>query len=163
MSTYYLGRVNIATALPALQSTLGLTAAQVGLLGTLFFWVYAVGQLVNGRLGDLVSPRRFVLFGLLGSAGVNLVFGLASQWCLLPALWALNGWLQSAGWGPTLRLLSIWLTPDQRARIATAFGTSFVAGNAFTWLLTGWLVGRYGWRTAFVIPRHCCSGRPPIL
>ena len=151
-AAYYLGRVNISTALPAMQSALGLTAAQVGLFGTLFFWVYAVGQLVNGRLGDLVSPRRFVLFGLLGSAAVNLLFGLSSQWWLLLLLWALNGWLQAVGWGPTLRLLSNWLTPGQRARIATGFGTSFVAGNAITWLLTGWLVGWFGWRAGFVIP-----------
>lgn len=65
-AAYYLGRVNLAIALPAIQSELGLTAAQVGLFGTLFFWVYAVGQLVNGRLGDRFSPRRFVLIGLWG-------------------------------------------------------------------------------------------------
>jgi OPA family glycerol-3-phosphate transporter-like MFS transporter len=132
-AAYYLGRVNIATALPAMQNELGLSAAQVGLFGTLFFWVYAVGQLVNGRLGDHFSPRRFVLMGLL-------------------LLWAVNGWLQAVGWGPTLRLLANWLTPGQRARIATPFGTSFVAGNAFTWLLTGWVVGWFGWRAGFVIP-----------
>ena len=151
-AAYYLGRVNIATALPAMQSELGLTAAQVGLFGTLFFWVYAVGQLVNGRLGDRFSPRRFVVIGLLGSAAANLLFGLSSPWWLLLLLWAVNGWLQAVGWGPTLRLLANWLTPGQRARIATPFGTSFVAGNALTWVLTGWLVGWYGWRAGFVIP-----------
>ena len=117
-----------------------------------FFWVYAVGQLVNGRLGDRFSPRRFVLIGLLGSAAVNLLFGFSSQWWVLLLLWAVNGWLQAVGWGPTLRLLANWLTPGQRARIATPFGTSFVAGNALTWLLTGWLVGWFGWRAGFVIP-----------
>ena len=151
-AAYYLGRVNIAIALPAMQRELGLTAAQVGLFGTLFFWVYAVGQLVNGRLGDRFSPRRFVLIGLLGSAAVNLLFGFSSQWWVLLLLWAVNGWLQAVGWGPTLRLLANWLTPGQRARIATPFGTSFVAGNALTWLLTGWLVGWFGWRAGFVIP-----------
>ncbi len=151
-AAYYLGRVNIATALPAMQNELGLSAAQVGLFGTLFFWVYAVGQLVNGRLGDHFSPRRFVLMGLLGSAAVNLLFGFSSQWWVLLLLWAVNGWLQAVGWGPTLRLLANWLTPGQRARIATPFGTSFVAGNAFTWLLTGWVVGWFGWRAGFVIP-----------
>ncbi len=78
---------------------------------------------------------------------VNLIFGLSSQWWLLLLLWALNGWVQADGAGDPhcgsrtgSRLAS---GPD-----STGFGTSFVAGNAITWLLTGWLVGWFGWRAA---------------
>ncbi len=145
-------------ALPGMQSDLGLTATQAGLLGSVFFWVYACGQLVNGSLGDRISPRLFVLIGLLGTAAVNLCFGLAFTWAIMLGLWALNGYFQAVGWGPTLRLLANWLAPAQRSRISVAFGTSFVAGNAVTWLFTGWLIAGWGWRSAFLVPALLLSG-----
>ena len=149
---YYLGRVNISTAMPGMEISLGFTKSQVGLISTGFFWAYALGQLINGRLGDRLSPRWFVLIGVLASAGINLIFGLFSAWFVLIILWTLNGYFQATGWGPILRLLANWLTPSQRRKISGVFGSCFVAGNAITWLLTGWLVANFGWRVAFWFP-----------
>ena len=56
-SGFYLGRVNISVALPAIQSHFGWVRTEVGLIGSAFFWIYALGQLVNGWLGDRVSGR----------------------------------------------------------------------------------------------------------
>ena len=149
---YYLGRVNISTALPAIQEDLGLSKGNVGLITTGLFWAYALGQLINGPLGDRVSPRKFIFVGLMGSGLINIVFGSLSIWWILLVLWSINGYLQATGWGPTLRTLANWLTAEQRTRVSGVFGTSFVVGNALTWLLSGWLVAQYGWRQAFWIP-----------
>ena len=151
-AAYYLCRVNISTALPDLQRNLHLTNGQAGLITTGFFWAYALGQIINGRLGDRVSPRRLILVGMLVSAGLNIAFGSLSQLPLLILVWAINGYFQATGWGPVLRTLANWLTPVQRTRVSVIFGSCFVAGNALTWLLTGWLVANFGWRTAFWIP-----------
>lgn len=151
-AAYYLGRVNIATAMPDMQAALNLTKSQIGLISTGFFWAYALGQLINGQLGDRLSPRRFVLVGMLVSAGLNFVFGTLSVWPVLIVLWTINGYSQATGWGPILRTLANWLTPAQRRKVSGMFGSCFVAGNAFTWLLTGWLVASYGWRLAFWLP-----------
>lgn len=151
-AAYYLGRVNIATAMPDMQVDLDLSRSAVGLLSTGFFWAYAAGQLINGRLGDRISPRRFVLVGMLLSAGLNILFGAASTWALLLVVWTINGYFQATGWGPIIRVLANWLTPEQRSKVSGVFGSCFVAGNAFTWLLTGWLVTNHGWRSAFWVP-----------
>ena len=151
-AAYYLGRVNISTAMPAMQTDLDFTKSQVGLISTGFFWAYALGQLINGQLGDRVSPRRFILVGMLASAGLNLIFGTLSFWLPMIILWTINGYFQATGWGPILRTLANWLTPTQRRQVSGVFGSCFVAGNAFTWLLTGWLVANFGWRVAFWIP-----------
>jgi sugar phosphate permease len=151
-AAFYLGRVNLSTAIPSLQADLEFTKIQVGLFATGHFAMYAIGSLINGRLGDRLSPRRFVLAGLLASAGLNIVFGLSSLWVLLFVVWTANGYVQSMGWGPILRTLANWLDPAQRQRVSSVFGTSFVAGNAVTWLLTGWLVVTFGWRSAFFVP-----------
>ncbi len=151
-AAYYLGRVNLATAIPDIQVDLGFSARQVGLISTGFFWAYAVGQLINGQLGNVLSPRRLVFLGMLLSAALNLVFGAASAWLFLLLLWSLNGYFQATGWGPILQLLSNWLSDEQRRSVSAIFGSCFVAGNALTWLLTGWLIANLGWRAAFTIP-----------
>ena len=43
-ASLYLGRVNLAMALPVIQSDLGWTTAEVGLVGGVFFWVYALAS-----------------------------------------------------------------------------------------------------------------------
>ena len=55
-AAYYLGRVNLAVALPAIQDEFGWSRAAVGLIGAALYWTYAAGQLVNGHLGDRISP-----------------------------------------------------------------------------------------------------------
>ncbi len=151
-AAYYLGRVNISTAMPAMQADLDFSKSQVGLISTGFFWAYALGQLINGQLGDRVSPRRFILFGMLASASLNLIFSTLSFWLPMIILWTINGYFQATGWGPILRTLANWLTSVQRRKVSGVFGSCFVAGNAFTWLLTGWLVANFGWRVAFWAP-----------
>ena len=55
---YYLGRVNISVVLPALALDLGVSRAEVGALGTIFFWVYGIFHFVSGEIGSHVSPFR---------------------------------------------------------------------------------------------------------
>ncbi len=151
-AAYYLCRVNISIALPDLQSSLHLTKGQAGLITTGFFWAYAIGQSVNGRLGDLMSPRKLVLIGMLSSAALNLLFSFISYLPVLIIVWMINGYFQAMGWGPILRTLANWLTIAQRTRVSSIFGSCFVVGNALTWLLTGRLVANFGWRAAFWVP-----------
>lgn len=151
-AAYYLTRSNLAVAMPDMAAELSFSKGQVGALGTGFFWFYAIGQLVNGQLGDRVSPRRFVFVGMLVSAGLSFAFGWFSSWGVLFILWSINGFFQATGWGPILRTLANWLTLGQRRKISGVFGSCFVAGNGVTLLLTGWLVASFGWRYAFWVP-----------
>jgi len=157
-ASFYLGRVNIAVALPAIQSDLGWGRAEIGLIGSAFFWVYAVGQLVNGGLGDLVSARILVAVGMVASIGLNLAFGFSDRLGAMILLWAANGYVQSMGWGPILRTLSHWFPSQCRARVSALFAPSFVVGHAGSWLLSGWLVSRYAWRAAFWVPASLMTG-----
>jgi OPA family glycerol-3-phosphate transporter-like MFS transporter len=149
---YYLGRVNLAVALPLLAAELALGKGAAGLIGGAFYWCYALGQLYHGALGDRVSARRLVTAGLLASAALNLLFSRANGLALLVALWALNGWAQSTGWGPMIRTLAHWFSPQQRGRLTAFFSPCYVLGHALSWALAGWLVTRSGWRASFWVP-----------
>jgi sugar phosphate permease len=149
---FYLGRVNLAVALPALQNHFGWSRSEAGLIGSAFFWLYAIGQLVNGALGDRWNPRRFVAAGLVASALMNLAFGFSSALPLFILVWGVNGYVQSTGWGPIMRTLSNWFDSRERGRVTAIFGPCYAAGHVASWLLAGFLAARVGWRAAFVVP-----------
>src|SRR5581483_2145546 len=150
-AAYYFGRVNLSPVLAPLQADLHWSKTEIGLLGSVFFWSYGIGQLINGALGDRLGTREFVTFGLVAFAVANLIFGTSSIFIWLLLIWAANGYFQAMGWGPILHTLAQHLTTEQRTRLSTMFGTSFVAGNALTWLLVGLVVALTNWRGAFLV------------
>ena len=151
-ASFYLGRVNFSIAIPELRESLNISSQEIGLMGSGFFLSYALGQLISGQLGDRISPRLLVFGGMLLSTAMNLLFGSIANWSLMLVAWTLNGFFQSTGWAPILKILATWHSTEQRRKVAGIYATSFVAGNALTWFLTGWLVANFGWRSAFWIP-----------
>lgn len=151
-ASFYFCRVNFSVALPAIQGEFGWSKTEAGLIGSALFWVYAGGQFINGQLGDRWSARRFVAAGLLASVALNVAFAFAASLPLMILLWAANGYFQSTGWGPIVRLLSRWFGPARRGRLSALLGPSYLLGHVGSWLLSGWLVARWGWRAAFWVP-----------
>jgi sugar phosphate permease len=151
-ASFYLCRVNLAVALPAIRADLSWDSRAAGLIGSAFLWIYALGQLVNGALGQRANARWFVGAGMLVSTLCNVAFGSASALCLMVPLWALNGWAQSMGWGPIIKTISAWFDPRRRGRIAALFSPCFVLGHLAAWAAGGWLTGTLGWRYAFWLP-----------
>jgi OPA family glycerol-3-phosphate transporter-like MFS transporter len=157
-ASFYLCRVNIAVALPAIQSDLGWDRGVVGLIGSVFLWVYAVGQLINGTLGQKANARWFVGVGMLVSAALNAAFGTSSWLWLMVVLWGVNGWAQSMGWGAIMKTIASWFDARRRGRITALFSPCFVLGHLTAWAAGGWLVGRLGWRYAFWLPAIVFGG-----
>jgi len=148
----YLGRLNLSPALPALASALEVSRAEVGVLGTVFFWMYAAGQFLNGQAGNHVSPRRMVAIGFGIVALVNLLFAMQASLAVMSILWAVCGFGHSMVWGPMLRILADRLDDGQRKRISTLFPMSYQLGGAATWAVAGLLVAWGSWQTAFWVP-----------
>ena len=75
----YISRCNLSPSLDAIAKSFGVSAAQAGLLPTLFALPYAVGQIVSGSLADHVPAPRLMLIGLMGSALISIVFSCNSN------------------------------------------------------------------------------------
>jgi phosphoglycerate transporter family protein len=153
---FYLCRKNISIAMPALGRDLGYTNVQLGLLGTLLYVTYGVGKFVNGIIGDHVNPRLFMALGLALSALASVAFGLAGSLWALAALWALNGWFQSMGFPPCARILAHWFSVSERGFSWSLWNISHQVGAGVIALLAGWLIGHWGWRSAFTVPGAIC-------
>ena len=148
----YFGRLNLSIAIPGLQTAFSVGKAEIGLIGTLFFWFYGVGQLLGGTLGDRLPARRLVAFGLVASAACNLLFGFTRQLGWLYVVWALNGVFQSLLWCPIVKTIARWHAPERRSRAVVLVSTSMVGGFLLAWGLLGYWAGLGSVRLLFLVP-----------
>ena len=148
---FYLGRVNMSVAIPGIINEFSMTKTEIGLILTALFSLYALGQFINGQLGDKFGARKLITFGLLASAVINAIFGFTGNFLAgMIILWALNGFFQSMGWSPSVKTIANWF--PKRGRVAGLLGTSYQIGSALSWALSGFVVGMFGWRWAFWVP-----------
>jgi OPA family glycerol-3-phosphate transporter-like MFS transporter len=149
---YYFGKKNIGPATKAIEDTFGFSHEQFGWALTAFTLTYALGQFINGFLGDRYSPKRIMLFGAFGGVVANLLFGLGNALSLFVLFWAVNGYFSAMGWAPGCRILCNWF-PEKRWGWWMGLYNFFpYFGGALVAPLAAWSVDRWGWRGAFVLP-----------
>ncbi len=145
-------RVNIAVVIPALAADRGYSYTGIGLITSLFFITYTIGQLVNGFLGDRVSGKTLIVAGLAFSALFNIGFASLPGFASAAVCWALNGFAQSMLWAPIMKTLSVWFSGPQLERVSYVMSWSMIVGYALSWGTSSLLYTRYDWRFAFLLP-----------
>jgi MFS transporter, OPA family, glycerol-3-phosphate transporter len=143
---YYTGRQTFGFAIPGIESELGISKAQLGWISTALLWTYAVGQAVNGNLGDKFGGRVMMSSGAILSCALNWTLSFSRGMADLLVIWGLNGYVQSMGWAPGSRVLSNWWGPAERGRVYGAYvfaaGMSsvlaFAAPGVILWLDLDW-------------------------
>lgn len=132
------------------------TPADLGLIGSAFFYTYAFGKLTNGFLSDHLNPRMFLAFGILVSAIVNIFMGFNVVVWVAVVLWGLNGWFQSFGAPASVVGLSHWFSNHERGRYYGIWSTAHSIGEGLNFLVTGAIVGALGWQAGFWGPGALC-------
>ncbi len=148
----YLCRINLSVAIPVSEGNTAFNKTNLGLIGSIFFWTYAFGQLINGRLGDKFDARKFIFVGLLVSSTANIFFGFTRSFYIMATLWALNGYFQSTLWGPLMKTLANWFSQKQRQRMGLGIFTTVVVGYVLAWGGLGQMAPFTGWEGVFWIP-----------
>ena len=151
-ASFYLGRVNFSVALPGIIADFGWTRADVGAIGTALFWAYAIGQFINGQLGDRLGAHLLITMGITVSALMNLLFGFSQTLGVMIIIWAVNGYVQSMGWAPAVKTLANWFPPRVRGKMSGWLGTSYILGGAMSVALAGFIAVRFDWRATFFVP-----------
>ena len=131
--TAYLCRVNFSASLTSLSAARALDYDLLGAAGAAFFAVYAVGQLINGFLGDHIHPVRFIMLALAGTALCNIGVAFAQSYPLILVLWAANGYFQSIFWSTMIRLLSMVTSAEERSSASAFISSAMPAGYLISW------------------------------
>lgn len=123
---YYTGRQTFGFAIPGIQKELGLDKETLGWVSATLLWCYALGQAVNGNLGDRFGGRRMMALGAVLSFLLNWLTSFGSGLRSLTLAWGMNGLAQSMGWAPGSRLVANWFGAHERGR---AFGFYVLAAG----------------------------------
>ena len=151
----YCTRLNLSNAGAVMMKGLGWSAPDFGILTGALFWTYGIGQLVNGRLSEIVGPGKFVVGAVLLSVAANIVFSFQTSLVAMAVIWGLNGFFQSMAWTPGVAILTKWW-PGQTRGFATGFAHAFSGfGQVAAILAVAFAFEAMpdaGWRAAFLVP-----------
>ncbi|MEX2285723.1 MAG: MFS transporter [Planctomycetaceae bacterium] len=154
---FYFCRTNLSAAVPGMESAiseggLGLTGGEVGTILASLKIAYGVGQLLNGQASERISPRVLLALGMFGSAALNVLFGLSTGFYFLLFVWACNGYCQSLGWTPCIRVVGNWFPVLRRGAAIGLIGTGYQVTLGLTYLVAGQSADMLGWRGALYVP-----------
>ena len=159
---YYVCRMTLGVVKQPLIDGGYLTAGQLGIIGSAFYFVYAVGKFINGFIADYCNIRRFMAVGIGVSAAVNLLlgalgllsgplgFGSMVILAFFAVLWGVNGWMQSMGSPPGTISLSRWFPLSRRGTMYSIFSSTPQLGKAVSMIMTGFIVAAAGWQWGFL-------------
>lgn len=148
---FYFCRTNIGVALPGIEDELGYTKTTMGTVLLSLKIAYAVGQFVNGQLSERLPPRTLLAIGMFASAALNIAFGFGTALYFLLFVWALNGYCQSLGWTPCMRVIGNWIPFIRRGKAIGIIGTGYQVTAAATFAVSGVTASLLGWRGIFFV------------
>ena len=124
----------------------------LGLIGSAYFYGYALGKFFNGFFADYANVRRFFTFGLITSGLINVSMGLNQSLLLWVVFWFLNGWVQGIGAPSCAIALTNWFSTKERGRYYGIWSTAHSIGEGLTFIGSAALVNYFSWRAGFIGP-----------
>jgi sugar phosphate permease len=129
-----------------IQADFGLSGTVLGLLGSAYFYPYALMQIPTGVLADSWGPRKTIAAFFLVAAAGSVLMGLA------PSLgWAVLGRVMVGGGMATVfvcnfKLLSQWFCPERFLTMGGLFMAVGGVGALTAGAPLAWLSDFLGWR-----------------
>jgi len=99
----YIGRNILSAVMPQLAKEGLFDKKELGAMGSSFLLTYGFGQLINGFVGNKISPKIMVFTGLFVSGVIVFSFPFLSSFYLTIVFWAVCGFASSMLWGPISR------------------------------------------------------------
>jgi len=128
----------------------GLTDTQLGWLGTAFILLYAVVGLPFGRLADSWNRKWLLTLGLTVWSALTTVSGLSRSFGSLIAL-RLGAGVGEATCAPaSTSLIGDFFRSGERGRAMSVFMLGLPVGLSLSYLISGAVAQRFGWRSAFI-------------
>jgi len=151
----YCCRLNLSSAAPVMIAQLGWTSADIGILTSVLFWAYGIGQLVSGRLSEIFGPNRFIILSVVLTILCNFFISLQNSFVPIAVFVAINGFVQSMAWPSGLAILARWWPGKTRgfaSGVTHAFSGFGQACATLAVTLTLTICGESNWKANFVVP-----------
>jgi ACS family D-galactonate transporter-like MFS transporter len=147
----YLDRSNLSIAAPLLKNEFQLSATQLGVLLSSFFWTYSFFLPVSGWLVDRLDVKWVIAGGFFLWSAATVATGSAHAFgTLLLARLALGAG-ESVSYPACSTILSRYFPEHKRGFANASIVAGMALGPAFGTLAGGILMSRFGWRPVFLL------------
>ncbi|MBQ8341107.1 MAG: MFS transporter [Clostridia bacterium] len=121
----------------------------VGTLPSVSFGCYAVGQLINGFIGERIKARYMMSAGLLFAGATTLIFSLivVEGSFLAMVAYGATGFFLAMIYGPMTKLVSENTEPEHATRCSLGYTFASFFGSP----LAGMLAYFFAWQTVFAV------------
>ena len=151
-TSIYIARVNLSVVSPELIDAGILDTVQIGILGSVFSTVYAIGRLVNGGISDRTPPWKMLTFGLVLVGISNCLVSFFPPFIGIFLLWTANAYAQSMLWSSVLCVVSKLYDKKVAKKKTSIMVTSVATGNILGIIINTVLITKLGSRFAFAVP-----------
>ena len=142
----YLCRDILSALGPELQDKDVFTKGRLGTMSSVFFFTYAVGQLINGIIGDRIKSKYMVSLGLILAAGSFFTIQFVTATPMLAyVLYGAVGFFLAMVYAPMTKMIAENTEPMLATRCNVAHSMASYLGAPAAGLLAMWM----NWRPAF--------------
>jgi len=147
----YAGKTILSAISPFLQTNQVFSSDDIGTMGFALFLAYGFGQLVNGTIGDYISPKNLAFLGLSVAGILVMTIPMFTQYGLsaTTAVWAVIGFFCSMLWGPLTKIIAENSTGDTGRKLMLALNASLVGGTLMAYLTASIVAAFFDWKVAF--------------
>jgi len=144
----YIARNILGAVTPQLIEKNILTTEIIGSLSSVYFICYALGQLINGRIGDKIKTKYMVSLGLLMAGISTVLFSLIyKSTAALFIVYGFTGYFLSMIYGPMTKLVSENTEPLYATRCSLGYTFASFFGSP----VAGFFATLFAWNTSFKV------------
>ncbi|CAH0442858.1 MULTISPECIES: MFS transporter [Ralstonia solanacearum species complex] len=147
----YIDRTVLSAAAPHIQKEFHLSAVEMGIVMSAFFWSYALLQLPAGILADRFGQKKVLGFAVLWWSLATAVTGLATGFKSLVGLRVALGVGEAGAYPSNAGITSRWFPKQERATVAAIFDSGSKLGSAIALPLIAWLLMTFDWKITFTV------------
>jgi len=147
----YADRQAIFSVFPLLEKEMGLTAVQLGLLGSSFAWVYGLGAPFAGAIVDRVRRKTAILAGLHIWSLICVATALSRNFTHLLFFRAAEGMGETFYYPASMSMIGDYHGKATRSSAMGLHVTSVYIGTIAGGFFAGAIGQYYGWRWSFIV------------
>ena len=147
----YIDRGNLATAAPLMQDELHLSASQLGILLSAFYYGYVVCMPAMGWLAERYGAKRVLAAGVTIWSMATSTTGFTGSFVTLLTLRVLLGVGESVAFPCASKVLAHAVEVSRLGVANGILSFGYLLGPAVGTLLGGYLMTVFGWRPVFIV------------
>ena len=151
----YITRANFAAILAAIIADGVISKSTGGMVVTVSFICYGVGQLISGWLGDKFNPKSLMTLGLTLTATMNILITFCTNGIQMCFVWGINGLAQSLLWPPMVKIMSSFMSTERYNKSCVLVNWGSYIGMITIYLMSPVVISKLGWKPVFYITAGC--------